>query len=118
MVKKVQDSLENFYQANNYYPGTPYKDENNLVIYADWHYLITYPEMKNYFNFDEFRDPCEPQKAVDIRGVVNCPSKEISYQYLGIDCEIGCKGYKLVVNLENGGKQEFISESISKKTND
>lgn len=114
MVKRVQDSLENFYQANNYYPGTPYRDENNLLVYADWHYLITCVEMKNYYNFREFKDPCQPQKAVGINGVVNCPSKEINYQYVGIECEMGCKGYKIVVNLENGGKQEFVSKSIHK----
>lgn len=112
MINKVQDSLENYYQVNNYYPGTPYRDENNLLVYADWHYLIARPEMKNYYNFDEFKDPCQPQKAVGINGLVSCPSKDVTYQYVGIDCKVGCRGYKLTINLEQGGQKEFISKTI------
>lgn len=115
MMKGVQDSLENFYRVNNYYPGSPYQDENKLVIYADWHYLITTPEMKDYYDFSEFKDPCQPERAVDIKGAIKCPSIEINYLYMGVNCKEGCSGYKLVIELEKGGKQEFSSETLYKR---
>ena len=112
MLNKVKESLETYYDRNNNYPGTPRLDENNLLIYADWHYLITTPEMKDYYNFAQFKDPCQPQVPVSIDGVVKCPAREIQYHYVGIDCEVGCQGFRLWVDLENGGRAEMNSKTI------
>lgn len=120
LIKKVQEGLENYYKANHYYPGTPYYDENKFIVYADWHYLITFEDLINYYDFSKFKDPCEPQKPVNILGLVKCPGQEVKYQYFGIGCtldKIGCQGYKLVINLEKGGTKEFISQTIIKEIN-
>ncbi len=121
MLKKVQNSLENFYQVNNYYPGSPYINENSLLLPADWQYLITCSEMKDYFNFAEFKDPCQPDKAVELKdanGLAVCSSREVIYQYIGVDCQPDCQGYRLAVELEDGSRQELVSKTMTKETND
>ena len=100
MVKRVQNALEEFYRDNNYYPGRPP---------FNWGVLAWNPEMQSYYNFNDFRDPCQPFDQITVEGGVNCKSKQVAYIYKGIDCETVCKGYKIILKLEAGGEQEFVS---------
>jgi hypothetical protein len=104
MVIGIQEALEEFYLVHGYYPGNPNKE----TVYTDWKSLVTHPEMKAFFNFGDFKDPCSPTQTLSINGTVSCNSKKIAYEYLGINCDVNCRGYKIILWLETGGRKEFI----------
>lgn len=110
MLAEVQEGLEQYHRTNGLYPGTPHFEEGKTAVYADWHYLTTTAEMKNYYRFDDFFDPCQPQEPVNIKGLVICPSGEVKYIYQGIECQVGCQAYRLAVRLENGGEYVLGSD--------
>jgi hypothetical protein len=129
MVQKLQQGLEKYYQENHYYPGTPYLDGSKQIALANWNYLvsvwglrgegleITSSEVRNYYDFSNFKDPCEPDKVVNILGAVKCPFVIVRYDYFGIECalgQVGCKGYKITLDSENKGLLIFMSPSLNR----
>lgn len=128
MVQKLQEGLEKYYWEYHYYPGTPYFDGNNQIALANWNYLIsvwgkggkglitTSSEVKEYYDFSGFKDPCDPDKVINVLGTAKCPFKWVRYDYFGIDCalgQVGCKGYKITLDLENKGLKIFTSPSLN-----
>jgi Tfp pilus assembly protein PilE len=121
MLSNLQKSLEKYYANYHYYPQAPYLDENNFQVQVNWEVLKKNQEFKAFYDFNEFRDPCETVKPVGPLGLVDCPERQIEYRYQGIECvfgQNGCKGYVLTVFLGNGGKKELMALSVKNILNE
>lgn len=107
-IREIQIALNEFQNKYGHrYPQTPTHD---------WGFLAENQRLEEFFDFENYRDPCQPDMVIPTNGQIDCQGKKVTYEYIGVECSgQDCTGYAITLWLETGGKQDFVPQDISDK---
>ena len=100
-VGKIQEGLEKYYNTYGSYPEG---------VVGEWEAMVREPKMSPFYNFKEFKDPCQPEETVSKNGIVVCKLREVKYIYQLWSCGESCQKYKIILYYESGGIKEFFPD--------